>query len=79
MVDRPAPRGPWKTAPSAWESLPPFPSAAVRARHASGGGGSLMKAAYDNDFATHSTNLVAKLNPSRRPANPPAWPTLSCG
>ena len=85
LVDQPAPRGPWKTAPSAWDSLPPFPSAQVRARHAkqqqqqqTAGGSSLMRVAYDNDFVTHSTNLVAKLDPSRRPTNPPPWPSLGC-
>ena len=85
LVDKPAPRGPWKSAPSAWDSLPPFPSAEVRARHAqqqqqqqTAGGGSLMRVAYDNDFVTHSTNLVAKLDLSRRPTNPPPWPSLGC-
>lgn len=81
LVDLPAPSGAWKFAPSAWDSLPPFPSEATRTRHAAGStrtGSSLLRMAYDHDFATHSTNLVAKLNPSRRPATPPAWPSLGC-
>ena len=83
MVDMPAPKGAWKTAPSAWERLPPFPSAAARVRHAADfsvaqGGTSLMRKAYDVDFSTHSTNLVGKLNPARRPSTPLAWPSLAC-
>jgi len=34
LVDEPAPAGPWRSAPSAWERLPPFPSSQVRAKHA---------------------------------------------
>ena len=76
LVDERAPVGPWRTAPSAWEKLAPFPSAATRAR--AGSTIPLMKAAYDWDFSTHSTNLVGKLDPARRPATPPPWPSLAC-
>ena len=80
VVDERAPVGPWRAAPSAWARLPPFPSAATRARHDSGQlpGMPLMQAAYEHDFATHSTNLIGKLDPTRRPAKPPAWPQLAC-
>ena len=30
LVDQPAPKGPWKSAPSAWERMPPFPSVTKR-------------------------------------------------
>jgi FkbM family methyltransferase len=82
LVDARAPSGSWRNGPSAWDRLPPFPSAAARARHASGGAGaggaSLMKLAYEMDFSTHSTNLVGRLDTSRRPKSPPPWPTLAC-
>ena len=62
------------------DAVPPFPSDAVRAKHArsSAGGSSLIRAAYHYDFTTHSTNLIARLDPSRRPALPPPWPSLTC-
>ena len=43
---------------------------AVRAKHArsSAGGSSLIRAAYHYDFTTHSTNLIARLDPRRRRA-----------
>ena len=74
VVDMPAPRGAWKSAPSTWEKLPSFPSAA----NAGGNGKSKMRSAYEDDFSTHSTNLVGKLDPKRRPSTPPAWPSLAC-
>ena len=37
-----------------------------------------MQAAYENDFTTHSTNLVGRLDTSRRPTTPPPWPPLKC-
>jgi len=85
LVDSSAPAGAWRSGPSAWAQLPPFPSAATMARHASvakGGGeaasSSLMLSAYTNDFTTHSTNLVGRLDAARKPATPPPWPKLSC-
>ena len=77
LADMPVPRGPWRSAPSPWERMLRFPSAAVRAAHAAGDG-SLMRAAYERDFTTHSTNLVGKLDLSRRPVTPPPWPALDC-
>ena len=77
VVDERAPVGAWRTAPSAWAKLPPFPTAATRAK-AVAAGTPLMQAAYDEDFATHSTNLIGRLDPARRPATPPPWPKLEC-
>ena len=34
LVDAPAPAGAWRAAPSAWDSMPAFPMAGPRARHA---------------------------------------------
>ena len=72
-----APSGSWRNAPSAWDRLPPFPTDATRKKHAAAGS-SVMKAAYEEDFETHSTNLVARLNSARKPSTPPPWPSLSC-
>lgn len=83
-VDERAPVGPWRTAPSAWAKLPPFPSAQTRekvaaeSRDGKGATIPLMQAAYDHDFVTHSTNLIGRLDPARRPSTPPPWPTLEC-
>ena len=76
LVDAPAPAGAWRAAPSAWDSMPAFPMAGTRARHA--GSLSPMRAAYLHDFTTHSTNLVGRLDDARRPATPPPWPSLDC-
>ena len=81
LVDGRAPVGPWRSAPSAWDRLPPFPSDETRRKHAQAASGakrSLMRAAYEEDFETHSTNLVGRLNSARRPREAPPWPSLAC-
>jgi len=75
LVDAPAPNGAWRAAPSSWERLPAFPTPSTLARH---GPSAPLRVAYLHDFTTHSTNLVGRLDPARRPATPPPWPSLDC-
>ena len=79
LVDGRAPVGPWRSAPSAWDRLPPFPSDETRRKHAQAASGAKRssRAAYEEDFETRSTNLVGRLNSARRPREAPPWPSLA--
>ena len=66
----------WRTAPSAWDTLSPFPSRV----------GMTIEHAYRHDFRSYSTNLVGYRNSSVRWLGPTSlgpegigtWPPLKC-
>eukprot|EP00965_Chrysotila_dentata_P190658 6174023-Pleurochrysis_carterae.AAC.13 len=67
----------WAERTNVWARLPKFPSAAARAR-AIKHGTTPMATAYRVDFSTFSTNLIGIVNPRRKPATAPPYPSLVC-
>mmetsp|Transcript_26967 Transcript_26967/g.85807 ORF Transcript_26967/g.85807 Transcript_26967/m.85807 type:complete len:405 (-) Transcript_26967:270-1484(-) len=69
----------WQQAAGPWARLPSFPTAATAAAAAAGGERRpTMQLAYDIDFATHSTNLVARRRSTPLGAASLPWPSLGC-